>query len=225
MHCVRATGPRRSRCRSCLRWCTTASSNPFVRSSARCPSVARVRHTRAWSRGHSNGPSGRPDRRPGNSRGRRARASRTPRARRRRDRRSTAGGLEQIEQAYLALGSVELVLLVHGQPRHPAAFGGQRVTGVGQVLLLHEELLARSLPTPAATRSGVCSSRDAPSRVPCLSSCLLPSVSSSSFRLSLDMTDIWRLHIHNDGGSNETGVTSVAGFVNLQPRPILSKKL
>src|SRR5215467_8323185 len=133
--------------------------------------------------------------------------------------------LEQIEQAYLALGSVELVLLVHGQPRHPAAFGGQRVTGVGQVLLLHEELLARSLPTPAATRSGVCSSRDAPSRVPCLSSCLLPSVSSSSFRLSLDMTDIWRLHIHNDGGSNETGVTSVAGFVNLQPRPILSKKL
>ena len=54
--------------------------------------------------------------------------------------------LEQIEQAYLALGSVELVLLVHSQPRHPPAFGGQRVTGAGQGLLLHEELLARSLP-------------------------------------------------------------------------------
>src|ERR1700736_405432 len=54
--------------------------------------------------------------------------------------------LEQIEQAYLALGSVELVLLVHSQPRHPPPFGGQRVTGAGQGLLLHEALLARSLP-------------------------------------------------------------------------------
>src|SRR6266446_4895658 len=54
--------------------------------------------------------------------------------------------LEQIEQAYLAFGSVELVLLVHSQPRHPPAFGGQRVTGAGQGLFLHEELLARSLP-------------------------------------------------------------------------------
>src|ERR1700681_4510978 len=54
--------------------------------------------------------------------------------------------VEQIEQAYLALGPVELVLLVHSQPRHPPAFGGQRVTGAGQGLLLHEELLARSLP-------------------------------------------------------------------------------
>src|ERR1700688_677347 len=54
--------------------------------------------------------------------------------------------LEQIEQAYLALGSVELVLLVDSKPRHPPAFGGQRVTGMGQGLLLHEELLARSLP-------------------------------------------------------------------------------
>ena len=54
--------------------------------------------------------------------------------------------LEQVEQAYLALGSVELVLLLHGHPRHPPAFGGQRVTGAGQGLLLHEQLLARSLP-------------------------------------------------------------------------------
>src|ERR1700687_1320354 len=57
-----------------------------------------------------------------------------------------AAALEQIEQAYTALGSVELVLLVHSQPRHPPALGGQRVTGAGQGLLLREELLARSLP-------------------------------------------------------------------------------
>src|SRR6267143_433767 len=54
--------------------------------------------------------------------------------------------LEQIEQAYLALGSVELVLLLHRHPRHPSTLGGQRVTGAGQGLLLHEELLARNLP-------------------------------------------------------------------------------
>src|SRR5580658_9791570 len=54
--------------------------------------------------------------------------------------------LEQIEQAYLALGPVELVLVVHSHPRHPPAFGSQRVTGTGQGLLLREELLARSLP-------------------------------------------------------------------------------
>src|ERR1700730_7772320 len=54
--------------------------------------------------------------------------------------------LEQIEQAYLALGSVELVLLVHSQPRHPPAFGGERVTGAGEGLFLHEEFLARRLP-------------------------------------------------------------------------------
>src|SRR5208282_4843161 len=54
--------------------------------------------------------------------------------------------LEQIEQAYLALGSVELVLLVDSQPGHPPAFGGQRITRAGQGLLLHEELLVRSLP-------------------------------------------------------------------------------
>src|SRR6476619_3624558 len=54
--------------------------------------------------------------------------------------------LEQIEQANLALGSIELVLLVYSQPRHPPALGGQRVTGAGQGLLLDEELLARSLP-------------------------------------------------------------------------------
>ena len=60
--------------------------------------------------------------------------------------------IEQVEQARLALGTVELVLLLHGQPRHPATLGGQRVTSAGQLLLLHEQLLARSLPTPSATR-------------------------------------------------------------------------
>src|SRR5216683_4541340 len=54
--------------------------------------------------------------------------------------------LEQVEQARFALGAVELVLLLHGQPRHPPTLGGQRVTGAGQVLLLHEQLLARSVP-------------------------------------------------------------------------------
>src|SRR5258708_38266060 len=51
--------------------------------------------------------------------------------------------LEQIEQANLALGPVELVLLVYRHPRHPSTLGGQRITGAGQGLLLHQELLPR----------------------------------------------------------------------------------
>src|SRR5438094_3839903 len=54
--------------------------------------------------------------------------------------------LEQVEQAHFALGSVKLVILLHGQPRHPSTLGRQRVTGAGQLLLLHEQLLTRSLP-------------------------------------------------------------------------------
>src|SRR5207302_777604 len=54
--------------------------------------------------------------------------------------------LEQVEQANLTLGSVELVLLLHRHPRHPPTLGCQRITGAGQGLLLHEEMLARSLP-------------------------------------------------------------------------------
>ena len=57
----------------------------------------------------------------------------------------TAAG-EQVEQARLALGSVERVLLFHGQPGHSPTRCGQRVTGAGQLLLFHEQLLARSLP-------------------------------------------------------------------------------
>src|SRR5580700_362808 len=54
--------------------------------------------------------------------------------------------LEQIEQAYPALGSVEPVLLVYNLPRHPPALGSQRITRSRESLFLHQELLAGSLP-------------------------------------------------------------------------------
>src|SRR3974390_2077023 len=54
--------------------------------------------------------------------------------------------LEQVEQAHLTLGPVELVLLLHRHPRHPSTLGGQRITRTSQGFLLHEELLARGLP-------------------------------------------------------------------------------
>src|SRR6266481_7029114 len=54
--------------------------------------------------------------------------------------------LEQVEQAYLPVRPVELVVLLHHHPRHPSAFGGQRITRVGQGLLFHKKLLPRSLP-------------------------------------------------------------------------------
>src|SRR5437868_2378554 len=54
--------------------------------------------------------------------------------------------IEQVEQARLPLGPVELVLLLHRQPRHSPTLGGQRVTGAGQLLLFHQQFLARSLP-------------------------------------------------------------------------------
>ena len=63
--------------------------------------------------------------------------------------------VEQVEQARPAVGPVERVLLLHGQPRHPPTLGGQRVTGAGQLLLLHEQLLARGLPLLADTIGGV----------------------------------------------------------------------
>ena len=62
--------------------------------------------------------------------------------------------VEQVEQTSLALGALELVLLLHGQPRHPATLGGQRVTSVGHLLLLREQLLARSLPLLRRHNSG-----------------------------------------------------------------------
>src|ERR1700683_5345578 len=54
--------------------------------------------------------------------------------------------LEQIEQAHFAIRPVKFVLLFDGHPRHPAAFGGQRITRSREDLLLHEELLTRSFP-------------------------------------------------------------------------------
>src|ERR1700722_1591506 len=54
--------------------------------------------------------------------------------------------VEQIRQAYLALGSVDLVLLVHRQPGHPPARSSHGVPSTGQLLLLDQQLLARSLP-------------------------------------------------------------------------------
>src|SRR5947207_15110698 len=56
--------------------------------------------------------------------------------------------VEQVEQARLALGPIELVLLLHSDPWHPPTLGGQRVTSAGQLFLLHEQFLARTLPLP-----------------------------------------------------------------------------
>ena len=47
-----------------------------------------------------------------------------------------ATALEQVEQARLPW-SVELIILLHRQPRHPPTLRGQRVPGPGQLLLLH----------------------------------------------------------------------------------------
>src|ERR671930_97086 len=41
---------------------------------------------------------------------------------------------------------VELVLFLHRQPRHPSTLGSERITGVRQGFLLHQELLTHSLP-------------------------------------------------------------------------------
>ena len=60
----------------------------------------------------------------------------------------------ELRRKWLAAGAMEMkvgapvecVRLLHGQPRHPPALSGQRVTGAGQRLLLHEHLLARGFP-------------------------------------------------------------------------------
>ena len=57
-----------------------------------------------------------------------------------------APAFEQVEQAHRARRSFERVRLLHGHPRHPPAFGGQRVMGPHVGLLLHKQLLAPSLP-------------------------------------------------------------------------------
>src|SRR6478672_13700955 len=53
---------------------------------------------------------------------------------------------EQIEQAHLTLGSVKFILLLHSQPRHSPTLGGQRISSVSQLFLLHEELLTCTFP-------------------------------------------------------------------------------
>jgi hypothetical protein len=45
-----------------------------------------------------------------------------------------AAATEEVNQAHLPSGPVELVRLVHRQPRHPPTPGGERVTGAGQLL-------------------------------------------------------------------------------------------
>jgi hypothetical protein len=54
--------------------------------------------------------------------------------------------LEQVEQARGAVRALELIVVLDGHSRHAAALGGQRVAGVGQLLLLDEQFLARRLP-------------------------------------------------------------------------------
>src|SRR5215472_16270957 len=54
--------------------------------------------------------------------------------------------LKQIEQGHFTLGPVELVFLLDCHPRHPPTLGGQRITGAGEGLLLHQHLLPRRLP-------------------------------------------------------------------------------
>ena len=53
---------------------------------------------------------------------------------------------EQVDEAHRAVRPFEGVVALHLQPRHPAAPGGQRVAGAGQLLLLDQQLEARGLP-------------------------------------------------------------------------------
>src|ERR1700742_4595277 len=53
---------------------------------------------------------------------------------------------KQIEQTRFAFRSLELVLFLDPQPRHASTLGGHRITGVGQLLFLDEQLLERRFP-------------------------------------------------------------------------------
>ena len=57
-----------------------------------------------------------------------------------------AAPVEQVEQARRPVRALEAVVLLDGHPRHPAPLGGERVAGAGELLLLHEQLLAGGLP-------------------------------------------------------------------------------
>jgi hypothetical protein len=54
--------------------------------------------------------------------------------------------LEELGQARPAVWAVELIGLLHRQPRHPPPLRGERVVRAGHFLLLHQQLLARLLP-------------------------------------------------------------------------------
>src|SRR5436305_464617 len=54
--------------------------------------------------------------------------------------------IEQVEQTSLSLGTLEVVLVFHGHPWHPPTLGRQRITSMGEFLLLHEEFLPSSFP-------------------------------------------------------------------------------
>ena len=68
------------------------------------------------------------------------------RARRRSGRRPAAGAPRTGRAGWRDRPGPRSVLLVHGHPRHPAALGGQRIAGAGQLLLLHQQLRAGGLP-------------------------------------------------------------------------------
>src|SRR5579862_4554755 len=54
--------------------------------------------------------------------------------------------LEEVKQAELAIGSLELIFFLDRHPRHPPAFGSEGVTGAGEGFLLCEELLVCGFP-------------------------------------------------------------------------------
>src|SRR5262249_56030854 len=96
----------------------------------------------------------------------------------------------------------EFVRLLDGHPRHPPAFGGQGVTGAGQRLLLHEELLARSLPLLARHDRG-CVHREISFPVFLVSACLLPSYFSSRYDALVVLSRTKRGA--SNGGSDKCG--------------------
>ena len=49
-----------------------------------------------------------------------------------------AASVEEVDQARLALRPIELVLVFHGQPRHPPTLCREPVAGAGQCLFLDE---------------------------------------------------------------------------------------
>src|ERR671914_1727893 len=57
-----------------------------------------------------------------------------------------AAPLEQVEQACFPVRTLERVVLLDGQPGHPAALGGERVAGAGVLLLLDQHPLPSGLP-------------------------------------------------------------------------------